>query len=146
MPQEHREQQRELYGAPLAELMGTVQQALGLNQAKLAGALGLSAPMLSQLISAQRVKIGNPIVVERLRALLDLSERAQDLTAEQRHGEIDRIRAEVTTVHDTHPGPTAAVARALRQTANAAQLGEAADRLSDMPQLAALLRSAAAGY
>ena len=56
-------QQRMLYGEPLADTTARVMTALGLTQAKLAQVLQISAPMLSQLISAHRVKIGNPAVV-----------------------------------------------------------------------------------
>ena len=67
--QRGREQQRELYGEPLDALVGRVAGSLGITQGRLAEALGLSPAMLSQLRSAQRVKIGNPAVLERLRAL-----------------------------------------------------------------------------
>ena len=46
-----RELQRELYGAPLGEVGADVMKALGLTQGRLAEALGLSAPMLSQLMT-----------------------------------------------------------------------------------------------
>ncbi len=51
---------------------------LGLNQARLAGVLGLSAPMLSQLMSGQRAKIGNPAVVQRVQLLQDLAGQVAD--------------------------------------------------------------------
>ena len=70
--QRNREQQAQLYGAPLAVLCGRVHDVLGLNQARTAEVLGLSRPMMSQLISAQRVKIGNPAVLHRLQMLGDL--------------------------------------------------------------------------
>lgn len=62
-------QQTELYGEPLGDLMRRIGGTLGLTQARLAEAIGLSAPMLSQLMSGQRVKIGNPAVVSRLHSL-----------------------------------------------------------------------------
>ncbi|WP_420323160.1 DNA-binding protein [Kribbella catacumbae] len=49
--------------------MRRIGGTLGLTQARLAEAIGLSAPMLSQLMSGQRVKIGNPAVVSRLHSL-----------------------------------------------------------------------------
>src|SRR4051794_12408482 len=67
--QRNRELQRELYGEPLDELVGRVAGALGITQGRLAEALGLSPAMLSQLRSAQRVKIGTPVVLDRLRTL-----------------------------------------------------------------------------
>ena len=69
-------QQRALYGASLAQLTGDVMASFGLSQAALARILGLSAPMLSQLISGHRVKIGNPAAVHRLQALVALAPRS----------------------------------------------------------------------
>ena len=52
----------------------------GITQRRLAQVLGLSAPMLSQLISGRRIKIGNPAVYERL-VMLEDSMEASDLEA-----------------------------------------------------------------
>ncbi|MDB1086272.1 DNA-binding protein [Streptomyces sp. ACA25] len=68
-----RQQQTTWYGEPLGSLFRRLITDLGLNQARLAVVLGLSAPMLSQLMSGQRAKIGNPAVVQRVRALQDLA-------------------------------------------------------------------------
>lgn len=68
-----RDLQRSWYGEPLGALFRRLIDDLGLNQARLAAVLGLSAPMLSQLMSGQRAKIGNPAVVQRVRALQELS-------------------------------------------------------------------------
>ncbi|MGW0389367.1 helix-turn-helix domain-containing protein [Streptomyces sp. NPDC003042] len=68
-----RELQRSWYGEPLGALFRRLIDDLGLNQARLAAVLGLSAPMLSQLMSGQRAKIGNPAVVQRVQALQDLA-------------------------------------------------------------------------
>src|SRR3954470_24854096 len=73
-----RELQRNWYGEPLGALFRRLMGDLGLNQARLAGVLGLSAPMLSQLMSGQRAKIGNPAVVQRLQALQELAAEAGD--------------------------------------------------------------------
>ena len=70
------QQQVELYGEPLGEVVRRVTSALDLTQGGLAQVLGLSAPMLSQLVSAHRVKIGNPAVVSRLRAVSELADAA----------------------------------------------------------------------
>ncbi|MFG1912798.1 DNA-binding protein [Kribbella sp. NPDC048928] len=70
------QQQVELYGEPLGVTVRRVAPLLGLTQGALAHVIGLSAPMLSQLMSAQRVKIGNPAVVSRLRAVSELAELA----------------------------------------------------------------------
>lgn len=63
---ENIEQQIKLYGQPLSERFGAVVSAYGITQRRLAEVLGLSAPMLSQLNSGRRIKIGNPAVYERL--------------------------------------------------------------------------------
>src|SRR5690625_126923 len=72
------QRQVELYGEPLRDRFRRVIDVYGISQRRLAGVLGLSAPMLSQLISATRTKIGNPAVYERLVLL------------EQRAGDEDR--------------------------------------------------------
>ena len=73
-----RELQRSWYGEPLGALFRRLIDDLGLNQARLAGVLGLSAPMLSQLMSGQRAKIGNPAVVQRVQSLQDLAGQVAD--------------------------------------------------------------------
>ncbi len=73
-----RELQRSWYGEPLGALFRRLIDDLGLNQARLAAVLGLSAPMLSQLMSGQRAKIGNPAVVQRVQALQDLASQVAD--------------------------------------------------------------------
>lgn len=87
-------QQTELYGEPLGELVRRVAGPLGLTQGALAQVIGLSAPMLSQLMSAQRVKIGNPAVVSRLQALDQLAQRAStgEITPDDIPAELDGIR------------------------------------------------------
>lgn len=73
-----RELQRSWYGEPLGALFRRLIDDLGLNQARLAAVLGLSAPMLSQLMSGQRAKIGNPAVVQRVQALQELAGHVAD--------------------------------------------------------------------
>lgn len=65
--------QRDLYGQPLGVLAHEIMDALDLTQAGLAKVVGLSAPMLSQLISGRRVKIGNPAVLARLEELTSIA-------------------------------------------------------------------------
>src|SRR4029079_1155631 len=73
-----RELQRNWYGEPLGALFRKLIDDLGLNQARLAGVLGLSAPMLSQRMSGQRAKIGNPAVVQRVQLLQELAAQVAD--------------------------------------------------------------------
>lgn len=141
-------QQRALYGEPLRDLADRVMAALGLTQRGLAEALGLSAPMLSQLLSGRRVKIGNPAVVHRLQSLLALADEAPDLTAAQ----VAERLVSVRDVQGTLTGPRAtgsdehvAVLAGLRRVASARELAEAASVVTAAhPKLAALLQEAAA--
>ena len=64
--------QAEWYGEPLGDRVRPLLGRLGMSQSGLAGVLGLSAPMLSQLMSGQRAKISNPAVLHRLMAVEDL--------------------------------------------------------------------------
>ncbi len=97
------QQQIELYGETLGEVVRRVAPPLGLTQSALAQVIGLSAPMLSQLMSAQRVKIGNPAVVSRLRAVSELADLAVagELNPDDIPLELDAIRA--STGAYTHP-------------------------------------------
>jgi len=65
--------QTEWYGEPLGDRVRRLLDRLGLSQSGLAGVLGLSAPMLSQLMSGQRAKISNPVVLYRLLAVEELA-------------------------------------------------------------------------
>ena len=58
--------QTEMYGEPLGQRIGRLLAAYQVSQARLAAVLGLSPPMLSQLMSGQRAKISNPAVLGRL--------------------------------------------------------------------------------
>ncbi len=138
------EHQRALYGEPLADTAARVMGALGLTQARLAQVLQISAPMMSQLISAQRVKIGNPAVVHRLQSLSELAGQAAGMTADEVTERLETIRDEQATM----TGLTVPVARAstaaaeLRAVAAPQELRALADATTNVA-LAALLRSAA---
>lgn len=161
-----REQQREWYGEPLGELFRGLIADLGLNQARMAGVLGLSAPMLSQLMSGQRAKIGNPAVVQRLQSLRDLAAQVADgtLTAVEAAARMDEIRESAgsallgtASAHTTVGGPAARQAvparrvvreiqSLLRSLGSADDLLTAADTLAaDHPELAEFLRVYGAG-
>lgn len=108
------QQQVELYGEPLGVTVRRVAPLLGLTQGALAHVIGLSAPMLSQLMSAQRVKIGNPAVVSRLRAVAELAElaAADEIGRENIPEALDAIRetsgAYPTTItQQLRPAPAA---------------------------------------
>jgi transcriptional regulator with XRE-family HTH domain len=88
---ENQERQRELYGAPLGERVRRLTGALGISQARLARTLGMSPAMLSQLVSARRVKIGDPAVLARM---LLLDQRCHGLRAPADRGTVDALLAE----------------------------------------------------
>ncbi|HET6295457.1 MAG TPA: DNA-binding protein [Kribbella sp.] len=154
----HLQQQTELYGEPLGDLMRRIGGTLGLTQARLAEAIGLSAPMLSQLMSAQRVKIGNPAVVSRLHALDELAIRVgtDGLEPAEITAALDQIRG--TTGAFTKSVPTANIARPsartvvreiqdlFRSVASADEVHRAADLIvAQSPSLAELLLVYGAG-
>lgn len=145
-------QQASLYGEPLGVLMRRVIAALDLNQGRLAEVLGLSAPMLSQLMSGRRVKIGNPAVVERLRHLVELTDQVQSgrrLDPSGLQAELDQVRASQPTLTGAQTTGTTAtdastVLGGLRAVATPEQLAAAADAVAPISQpLARLLTHAA---
>lgn len=154
-----REQQTSWYGEPLGTLFRRLIADLGLNQARLAVVLGLSAPMLSQLMSGQRAKIGNPAVVQRVQSLQDLAGevRAGRVSAAEATSAMEEIRrssgGNVLSPAATAPSrnggvpanPTKRVVREiqglLRSVADAAEIQTATRLLADShPDLAEFLR------
>jgi predicted transcriptional regulator len=155
-----RELQRNWYGEPLGALFRRLIDDLGLNQARLAGVLGLSAPMLSQLMSGQRAKIGNPAVVQRVQLLQDLAGQVADgsvsaAEATERMDEIKRsqggsVLSNTTTTSGSGAPTVKRVVREiqslLRSVAAAGDIIDAADALSSShPELAEFLRVYGAG-
>jgi transcriptional regulator with XRE-family HTH domain len=157
--------QLEWYGEPLGERFRRLLSRLELSQAQLAGILGLSAPMLSQLMSGQRAKISNPAVLSRL---LQLEATVNDpgwpaLPSAEQTRRLDDIRgaqrstltvdhAETPAAHPaTSPpsaaaDPVAAIQALLRDIASAGDLQGAAELLDDRyPDLAEALRILGAG-
>ena len=156
--------QREWYGEPLGDRVRRLVIAFNVSQAQLAEVLGLSAPMLSQLMSGRRAKIGNPAVLARMVML-----ERRVLTPAVASGDPTAIRAALEEVRDSRPTisrPTVSwstggdstggdstggekygdevLGPALRAVAAPAELAGAAELLQDrFPVLAALLRRAA---
>jgi hypothetical protein len=157
----HRAEQVDLYGEPLADLFARLTSGLGLTQAGLARTVGMSPPMLSQLGSGHRIKIGNPAVLRRLEELQLLLEdvttgKVETPVLERR---LTAIRESThpwsTTRHEVRPTSDAQVDsssdpdlagaemvhRLLRAVASGSDLRDAADRLAPHhPALADLLR------
>ena len=88
----NRDRQRELYGAPLGERVRRLTGLLGISQARLARALGLSPAMLSQLATGRRVKIGDPAVLARL---LVLDQRCRGLVERPSRPAVEALLADV---------------------------------------------------
>jgi hypothetical protein len=161
--------QREWYGEPLGDRGRRLVVAFNVSQAQLAEVIGLSAPMLSQLMSGRRAKIGNPAVLARMVML-----ERRVLTPAVASGDPTAIRAALEEVRDSRPtvsrptvsgstvsGSTVSwspggdstggetygdevLGPALRAVAAPAELAGAAELLQDrFPVLAALLRRAA---
>jgi transcriptional regulator with XRE-family HTH domain len=157
--------QREWYGESLGDRVRRLVVAFDCSQAQLAEVLGLSAPMLSQLMSGRRAKIGNPAVLARMVML-----ERRVLTPEVASGDPAAIRAALEQVRESRPtvsrptgsrsaggwsaggGETLPVGErsedvlvpALRALAPQAELAAAARLLrEEFPLLARLLRRAA---
>jgi transcriptional regulator with XRE-family HTH domain len=160
----NRGRQRELYGAPLGDRVRRLTTALGITQARLARTLGMSPAMLSQLVSARRVKIGDPAVLARL---LLLDQRCAAAGARPTPHVVEALLAEVARAQWQWTAPRAAAlplprqdrpvrsapqlpppstaADVLRGVAAPARLAAAAAALGPaFPELAEVLRQAAA--
>ncbi|MCX2967986.1 DNA-binding protein [Streptomyces sp. TRM70308] len=156
-----RELQSAWYGEPLGTLFRRLIDDLGLNQARLATVLGLSAPMLSQLMSGQRAKIGNPAVVQRVQALQELAGEVSGghvsaADATRRMEEIRRAAGQSVlggTVQSGPSGQQTTVKRAVREIQSLLRaISDAQDILhasqalaADHPELAEFLRVYGAG-
>lgn len=153
MSEEGRQAQAALYGAPLGDILSRCGSKLGLNQSQLAVLLGISAPMLSQLVHAKRIKIGNPNAVHRLQVMHEAVADVErgNLTAE---AAIESIGAAGSgdefftgTTRRTNAGDIALAIQSLfRQVASASQFLAAADEVAEIsPEIAEILRTYGAG-
>lgn len=149
----NRARQIEWYGEPLGDRFRRLLDGLGVPQSVLAEALGLSAPMLSQLMSGQRAKISNPAVVARLTAVETLAAEPGlgALPAGEIRDRLGQIRAHNVTASSSLPAgtvgrrpaadPVPAIQALLRGVASAAEIEDAARLIeSRHPELATLLR------
>ncbi|PWV85158.1 hypothetical protein SAMN05421630_101157 [Prauserella marina] len=153
----NRKQQIEWYGEPLGDRLGRLIDRLDVSQAGLAGILGISAPMLSQLMSGNRAKISNPAVFSRLLSVEALATDAgfDDLPAREIKERLAAIQAEpmtsttsirVLAPETAHSDPVGGIQALLREIASAAEIEHAASILdADYPELAELLRVYGAG-
>jgi predicted transcriptional regulator len=144
-------EQLRLYGAPLGDLLRDVAAVLGLSQGGLATVLGISAPMVSQLASGHRTKIGNPAAVARLQRLVELTAEVRD-GALQPQEALARLGEETegpVLTRSTRISPrrgAESVQRLFRAVAPAADYLAAAELLRDRyPEVAELVRVYGAG-
>jgi len=143
--------QRAWYGEPLGDRVRRLVRAFNVSQANLAEVLGISAPMLSQVMSGRRAKIGNPAVLARLLMLerkVLIPDVAAGKPAALQQALLD-VRESNPTVGrdvlriDVSPDANAAIA-ALRNILSAEDLCAAADLVDEeFPELSDLLRRAA---
>jgi hypothetical protein len=138
-----RDRQRDLYGAPIGTLIRRITEDYCISQARLARTIGISPAMLSQLGSAERIKINNPFVLARLMMLDQRRSHARELT-EQHRIEILTNVARLRQPYGRHNRNSHhSRADCLRGVASPQQLEAAAARLDEFPQLAEMLRQAA---
>lgn len=142
--------QREWYGEPLGDRVRRLVRAFNISQANLADVLGISAPMLSQVMSGRRAKIGNPAVLARL-IMLERKVLIPDVAA----GKPEAMKQAMIDVRDSRPrvgrdvlpvdgssDANAAVA-ALRNILSSDDLQAASELVDDdYPELGELLRRA----
>ena len=90
-------QQLQMYGENWSDRFGRLLRGYGISQSRLAAVIGLSAPMISQLITGARVKISNPAVYGRIVRLEELLASPLANTADE--GQRARILDEVAASH-----------------------------------------------
>lgn len=148
----NRAKQSELYGEPLGDMLARLMTTLRVTQARVARVLGVSAPMLSQLATGQRVKIGNPAALQRLQALREFAGGVA--VGEKSLSECDEVLAEIGTrsgiftQSTSSPPAPAATSRIVHQlmgsVASAADWERSAATV-DNPKIAEFLRTFGAG-
>ena len=94
-------QQLAMYGESWADRFGRLLAGFGVSQSRLAAVIGLSAPMMSQLITGQRVKISNPAVYGRIVRLEEMLS-----TPAVRHGDREQLARLLSEVAASQPSLT----------------------------------------
>ena len=142
--------QREWYGEPLGDRIRRLIVTFDVSQASLADVLGISAPMLSQVMSGRRAKLGNPAVLVRMIML-----ERKVLTVGVASGDKEALRQALEDVRNSKPSvdqdalpsyetrPDVVAVAALRRVARSADLRAASAIIRDRyPWLADLLHRA----
>lgn len=150
----NRAAQREIYGEPLGLIVDRCRTTLGFTQARVAALLGISAPMLSQVMSGQRIKIGNPAAVERLRAMVEVTDAvaagrltlAEAITRIEAAGGAGEMLTGTTTRRASARESAEQIQSLFRRVASASDYLTAAAQIENThPDIALLLRVYGAG-
>jgi transcriptional regulator with XRE-family HTH domain len=104
-------QQLAMYGESWADRFGRLLAAFNISQSRLASVIGLSAPMMSQLITGQRVKISNPAVYGRIVRLEELL-----ATPAVRMGDREQLAQLLAEVAASQPALTTLSSAAARES------------------------------
>lgn len=145
--------QRQWYGEPLGDRARRLVVAFRISQAQLSEVLGISAPMLSQVMSGRRAKIGNPSVLARLvmlerKVLIRGVASGESEAIEQALEDVRHSRPSVgrDTLPVRQPRGEEAAWPVLREVARPSELEAAAAMIDGhYPDLADVLRRAATG-
>ena len=87
-----------LYGEPLSNLFGRLQEQLGVERGALADALGLSVPMIAALAGGDRTKVASPPALGRLHALRALAVAAHGGALDR-----DEVLAHIAAIQASGP-------------------------------------------
>jgi transcriptional regulator with XRE-family HTH domain len=147
----NRTEQVRLYGSTIADVVADLTAALNVSQNRLAQIIGISAPMLSQLATGHRVKVGNPVVLQkimrlqsRLPELADGSLAAEDALAALGDDVALLTRGTGTAPARVEVGPRAggpALQSVFRAVASARDWEAVAEQVeADYPEIATVLR------
>ncbi len=113
-PAEHdvrRAEQTRLYGEAVDALCRRGLVHLGQSEREMAATIGVSGPMLAQLVSGRRVRLGNPVATYRLNRLRELIDQVADGITDP--GDIPLAVAQIRA-STTPPSDPTAVARTVR--------------------------------
>ena len=135
-----------MYGEPLSTRFGRLLAGYGLSQSRLAAVIGLSPPMLSQLMSGQREKISNPAVLGRVVRLEELLSSglasADPVSIAALLDEVAGSRPTLSTVQVRGTTPAQRAAQALAEACDAGALRSAASRVGPGPVAEILIAAA----
>ncbi|WP_127782385.1 helix-turn-helix transcriptional regulator [Rhodococcus sp. X156] len=148
------DKQREYYGEPFGERARRLVVEFDISQAQLAAVLGVSAPMLSQVMSGRRQKLANPVALARLvlleRAALTIAGQARRRQALHEVATaapavvVAQAAGERGPVHAAVAAGTPSLVQALRELCGSDELARCAHLVAaESPVLARLLSQAA---